>query len=148
MYLLDTDVLSITSPASRLAGAEVEAWRNWVRLNGELLHFSVVTIMEVRFGVERLSARGATIKADTLRKWLLVTETLYRSRIVRVSPEIAHKAGELLHRAAQEGADPGSEDALIAASAEIMGFRLVSRNERHMRALGADCLNPLGTMPR
>jgi predicted nucleic acid-binding protein len=148
MYLLDTDVLSITSPLSRLAGEEIEAWRDWVRKNADALHLSVVTLMEVRFGLEKLRAKKAVNKAAALNKWLLVTETIYRARIVWVPPEIAHKAGELLYRAERAGVTPGSEDAIIAASAELTGFRLVSRNERHMRSFGVQVLNPLKGLPK
>lgn len=144
MYLLDTDVLSFTSPTSRLAGDKVEAWRSWVRDNQQQLFISAITIMEVRFGVERLRAKSASSKSLALDKWLLIAETIYRDRIVWVSPEVAHKAGELLARAEQVGSRPGSEDALIAASAVVSGFALVTRNEKHMRAFGVDILNPFG----
>jgi predicted nucleic acid-binding protein len=53
----------------------------------------------------------------------------------------------MLSVAAASGHRPGAEDALIAASAAIGGMRLVSRNLRHMKALGADCLDPLGALP-
>ena len=147
MYLLDTDALSFTSPKSRLAGDGAEAWRSWVRRNRERLFISVVTIMEIRFGVEKLRAKGASRKGAALAKWLLIGETIYRDRIVWVSPEIAHRAGEMLARAERAGVMPGSEDAIIAASAEVSGFRLVTGNERHMRALGVAWLNPLGALP-
>jgi predicted nucleic acid-binding protein len=146
-YLLDTDVLSITSPVSRLSGLAVEDWRDWVRTNDSRLHISTITLMEIRFGVENLRAKGSVAKATVLSKWLLITETLYGDRIIWISPEIAHKAGEMLSAAASVGMRPGSEDALIAASAAVNGMRLVSRNLRHMKALGAVCLDPLGALP-
>ena len=147
MHLLDTDALSITSPASRLSGDAVETWRAWVRRNQDTLFLSVITIMEVRFGLERLRTRGASRKATDLAKWLLITETIYRDRLIWVSPEIAHRAGEMLARAAKAGVTPGAEDALIAASAEASGFRLVTRNEKHMRAFEVELLNPLSAPP-
>jgi predicted nucleic acid-binding protein len=125
----------------------VEGWRDWVRTNDARLHISAITLMEIRFGVENLRAKGAVAKAAVLSKWLLITETLYRDRIIWISPEIAHKAGEMLSAAANVGMRPGSEDALIAASAAVNGMRLVSRNLRHMKALGAVCLDPLGELP-
>lgn len=143
MYLLDTDVLSFTSPSSRLTGAQADAWRDWVRSKQDHLFFSAITIMELRYGVEKLRGSGATRKSESLAKWLLITETIYRNRVLWISPEIAHKAGELLARAMRAGIAPGSEDALVAASAEVSGFVLVSGNERHMRAFGVELLNPL-----
>lgn len=142
-YLLDTDALSFTSPVSRLAGHQADAWRNWVRLNQDSLFISAITIMEIRFGLERLRGKGATRKSADLAKWLLITETIYRERIVWVSPEIAGRAGELLARAERSGVMPGAEDALVAASAELAGCCLMTRNERHMAAFGVEWMNPL-----
>jgi predicted nucleic acid-binding protein len=60
MYLLDTDVFSITSPTSGFRTPKAEAWREWVERNQSALYFSVATIMEVRFGMEKLKANGAS----------------------------------------------------------------------------------------
>lgn len=143
MYLLDTDALFFTSPQSKLSGEEVTAWRLWVRMHQSRIFLSAVTIMEVRYGLERLKARGATSKSAALAKWLLITETIYRGRIVWVSPEIAHRAGEMLAQAEKAGLTPGAEDALIAASAAVSRYLLVARNERHMRAFDIEWENPL-----
>jgi toxin FitB len=147
MYVLDTDVLSMTSPAAGFGTAEVEAWRQWVRRNESALYFSVITVMEVRFGIEKALAKGASAKAKRLRQWLTAAETIHRGRIIPVTTEIAHKAGELLHGAIASGRTPSSEDALIAASAELRGFRVLTRNAKHMKALHADCCNPLEELP-
>lgn len=147
MYLLDTDVLSLTSPTSALDTGEVQRWRDWVGSNQEALYFSVITLMEVRFGLEKLQAKGATAKCGRLKKWLLLTETIYRHRTIPVSSEIAHLAGAFLHNAARKGMAPGAEDALIAATAQVADLRLVSRYNKHMAALGVDCLDPLRALP-
>jgi predicted nucleic acid-binding protein len=147
MFLLDTDVLSLTSPVSQITAHEAEAWREWVRNNSDALHISVITIMEIRFGLEKLRSKGTTRKSDLVQKWLLLSETVYRNRIIPVSTEIAHKAGKFLQNAFQRGVAPGAEDALIAASAEVMGLHLVSRNGRHMSALGVSCIDPLSKLP-
>jgi predicted nucleic acid-binding protein len=148
VLLLDTDVLSLTSPRSRLTGVAVDAWRVFVRENVELLHFSVVTLMEVRFGIERLRQKDATRQAADLTRWLLIAETIHSGRLVPVSRAIAHRAGQMLARAESAGVKPSAEDALIAASAAELGMRLVSRNRRHMEALGIECIDPLESLPR
>jgi len=147
MYLLDTDVLSLTSPVSALSTEGVEAWRDWVRINNDMLYFSAITIMEMRFGLQKLIAKGATARSDRLKKWLFVTETLYQHRIVPISIEIAHQAGVFLHEAVRRGIQPGAEDALIAATARVMDLQLVSRNRKHMDALGIECLDPIQSLP-
>jgi len=147
MYVLDTDVFSITSPTSGFSSTEVDAWRLWVRRNENGLYFSVATLMEVRFGIEKCLAKGATKKAERLRRWLTAAETAHRGRIIPVTIEIAHKAGELLHGAFAAGMMPSSEDAIVAATACVKGYQVLSRNARHMRALQADWCDPLESIP-
>ena len=87
------------------------------------------------------------LSAAALRQWLLAAETVHAHRIVPVSAEIAHAAGALLHRAFRNGGKPSSEDALIAATADRLGFRLLSRNAKHMRLFGVDFTDPLSNLP-
>lgn len=147
MFVVDTDVLSYTSPSSRLSGDAAEAWREWVRANRDSLFLSTITLMEVRFGIQKLIHRGDERRALALRRWLLATETVHASRLIPVSAPIAHKASELLFTAASRGSRPSSEDALIAATAQVQGYRLLTRNARHMRAMDVETLNPLEGLP-
>ena len=147
MYVLDTDVFSLTSPTSGLVAPEAEAWSRWVRRNEHALYFSVATIMEVRFGIEKTLAKGATKKAARLRLWLAAAETVHRGHILPVTIEIAHRAGELLYRAVAVGMAPSAEDAIIAATASVNGFTVLSRNVRDMKALYANWSNPLEVIP-
>jgi predicted nucleic acid-binding protein len=147
MYVLDTDVFSLTSPTSGLVAPRAEAWRDWVRRNEGVLYFSVATIMEVRFGIEKSMAKGATKKAARLQLWLSAAETVHRNRIFPVTIEIAHRAGELLYRAVAAGMAPGAEDAIIAATADLNGFAVLSRNAGDMKALSANWSNPLDLIP-
>jgi predicted nucleic acid-binding protein len=147
MYLLDTDVFSMTSPVSGLRGAHAERWRDWVRRNEAVLYLSVITIMEVRFGIEKSEAKGARQKAAQLKRWLAVAETAYRARIIPVTVDIAHRAGELLQGAVAGGTTPSSEDAIIAATADVQKLHLLSRNSRDMKALQASWTDPLASLP-
>jgi predicted nucleic acid-binding protein len=147
MYVLDTDVLSLTSPTSKLDGAAVERWREWVLGNRHRLFLSTITLMEIRFGIEKLRAKGAEERADLLQKWLLAVETVHAERLLPIDPAIAKKAGELLHSAVRRGSRPSSEDALIAATGAVSGFRVLSRNRKDMQVLGADWIDPLGALP-
>jgi predicted nucleic acid-binding protein len=147
MFVLDTDVLSLTSPISRLDDTVIGPWRDWVHLNRDAIHFSVITIMEIRFGMENLIAKGAVQRSKALREWLLAAETVHARRILPVSAIVAHKAGELLHRATRNGGRPSSEDALIAATAVCADFTLVSRNGRHMKLFEIEWIDPLARLP-
>jgi hypothetical protein len=111
------------------------------------LHLSVVTILEISFGIEKCSSTGATKKAEALRRWLVAAETIHHGRIIPVTIEIAHMAGAMLNAAVRTGYAPSSEDAVIAATARLEGFRVLSRNAKDMIALGADWLDPLVAPP-
>ena len=143
MYLLDTDALSLTSARRRHPDDALERWRDFARSNNDVLHLSVVSLMEVRFGIEIQRMRDATRQAMELEKWLLIAETIYAGRLIPVSTAIAHRAGRMLAQASAAGHSPGAEDALIAATAVERDIRLISRNRRHMQALGVHCMNPL-----
>ena len=147
MYILDTDVFSITSPTNGFNAEEAEAWRAWVVKNQAGLYFSVATIMEVRFGIEKSMAKGATKKAANLKKWLAAAETVHQYRIIPITIDIAHRAGEMLYDAVGNGFMPSSEDAFIAATAAVKGYKVLSRNEDDMKALKADWLNPIKMLP-
>jgi PIN domain nuclease of toxin-antitoxin system len=88
-FLRDESDLRFTSTAA-------DAWRLWVERNENGLYLSAVTIFEVRFGIEKCLAKGATKQAERLQRWLTAAETTHRARIIPVTIEIAHKAGELL----------------------------------------------------
>lgn len=148
IHLLDTDVLSLTSPLSKMEGAAVERWRAWVREHASELRLSAVTLMELRFGLAKLKAAGATARAQRLHRWLTLVRTAYRSHVLPVTDAVVVEAGAMLWRAVAAGTRPSAEDALIAATAKTAGFTLLSRNLKHMEALGVACQDPLGVASR
>jgi len=148
IYVLDTDVLSLTSPLSNLEGSAVETWRTWVREHAADLRLSAVTLMELRFGLAKLQARGASAKAKRLRRWLTLVRTVYRPHVLPITDAVAVEAGAMLWRAVAAGTRPSAEDALIAATARTAGFTLLSRNLKHMEALGVACRDPLDVASR
>jgi predicted nucleic acid-binding protein len=147
VYLLDTDALSLTNAATGYEAEAVVAWRAWVVAHQDALFLSVVSLMEVRFGVEKSFAKGATRKSAALRKWLAAAEAAHRDRVLPVTAEIAHRAGALLWGAVASGVKPSAEDALVAATAAVAGLTVLSRNGRHMTALRAVWIDPLGLPP-
>jgi toxin FitB len=144
VFLLDTDALSLTNTTTGHDTEAVAAWRHWVVTNQHALYLSVVTLMEVRFGIEKCRSKGATRKAAALGKWIAAAEATYRGCILPVTAEMAHRAGALLWSAVASGTAPSSEDALVAATADIRDFAVISRNVRHMAALKVKCFDPLG----
>jgi toxin FitB len=144
LYLLDTNIVSATSPLT--AGDTASgAFTAWLRRNEERLFLSAVTIAEIEAGIVRVERIGATVKAARLRRWLAAVEHLYTERILPFGVEEAHHAGGIIDQARAH--DPGFEDVAIAATAAARGLTVLTANERHFAPLGVPFLNPLKELP-
>jgi len=66
-YVVDTDVLSRTSPST---AQSIPGLREWLARNSEQLHLSVVSLMEISYGIAWLRHRKAQRKAALLQGWL------------------------------------------------------------------------------
>lgn len=131
-YLLDTNVLSeIRKPQG---DANVRRWFSGVR--GDELFLSVLTLGEVRQGVERLKRRDEA-QAAVFEGWLEGLATHYRDRLLRVDLEVVDTWGRL------NVPDPlPAVDGLLAATALVHGLTLVTRNTKDVARSGAPLLNP------
>ena len=143
MYLLDTNVVSQTSPIKALDHPELIAW---IRSASESLFLSVVTAAEIVRGIAKLRRDGALRKADALRRWWAQVEHLYSDRLLQFDLRAAHAAGAILDRARAH--NPGFEDIAIAATAEVNQLIVLTTNERHFDPLGVAFINPLKELPR
>jgi hypothetical protein len=101
---------------------------------------SVVTLAEIRFGVERLALGRRRTGLD---RWL--REELparFEARILSVELEVADACGRLLARARQLGRGLGAMDALIAATCLARSLVLATRNLADFEALGIELYSP------
>ncbi len=131
-YLLDTNVLSeIRKPQG---DANVRKWFGGVR--GDVLFLSVLTLGEVRQGVERLKRRDEA-QAAVFEGWLEGLATHYRERLLPVDLGVVDTWGRL------NVPDPlPAVDGLLVATALVHGLTLVTRNTKDVERSGAPLLNP------
>lgn len=136
MYLVDTDVIS-----ERRRGAAcdpgVREFFATAHAAGFPLYLSVVTVGELRQGVERVRHRGDGTQARRLERWLEQICTDFADSILAIDLEIADLWGRL--RA------PNHENPLdkqIAATALLYGLVVVTRNTAHFAPTGVRVLNP------
>jgi predicted nucleic acid-binding protein len=133
VFLVDTDVISAAAPTKAVGRAEA---LEWVQRHGEALFLSVVTVAELRRGVALLAGKGATQKSAALAEWQEELEIAFGDRIFPIDDSTARRAGDLLGAAEARGHKPGLPDAFIAATADLQGLTVVTRNASHFAALG------------
>lgn len=132
-YLLDTNILSETRKPHRNPG--VTEWLTAVP--SDRLHLSALTIGEIERGITQLRARGDKAQVTMLSTWLDDVVSAFDRRIVPVTAEIAREWGRQ-----RRGRPVVPVDGLIAATAAVHGWTLVTRNTKDFEATGVDQINP------
>jgi toxin FitB len=136
MYLLDTVVISEIRKGSN-ANPGVRGLFADVSQASVYLYLSVVTIGELRQGVERIRHRGDEAQARRLERWLNQVTITYTESILPLDEETAHVWGRLRV--------PNAENPLdrqIAATALIHDLTVVTRNTAHYAPTDVRILSP------
>jgi toxin FitB len=132
-FLLDTNVVSEWVRPRPNAG--VMAWLAEADEDGVFL--SVVTLAELRHGIERMAAGQ---RRRRLNEWL-ANDLIFRfeGRVVPVDVAVADSWGRLTVSREASGRPISVADAFIAATAAVHGLTLVTRNvadfERTVRTI-------------
>ena len=132
-YLLDTNVIS--EVVQRKPDRKVISWLS--QLPDEALFISVLTLGEIRSGIERLSDGK---RREKLRLWLehdLVD--WFGGRMLVVDRPVVDRWGRLL---AGAGRPLPTIDSLLAATALHHELRLVTRNTKDFAIPGLELINP------
>ncbi len=135
-YLLDTCVIS--ELVAKQPNPKIIEWID--SIEETRLYLSVITIGEIRKGIEKLpnSARKATLET-WLNDHLLVR---FSGRIVPIEVGVMLRWGQLMGALEMTGKQMPAIDSLIAASVLNGGFSLVTRNEMDFREVGVPIVNP------
>ncbi|MBZ5657738.1 MAG: type II toxin-antitoxin system VapC family toxin [Acidobacteriia bacterium] len=130
-FLLDTNAVSEwvkPRPNPGLIG--------WMESTDEdRVFISVITLAELRYGVERL---GVEARRRRLEEWLGHELLLrFEGRILPVDTNVAEAWGKTVSRSEAAGRPIGAMDAFLAATAEVHRLTLVTRNVSDFPALKA-----------
>ena len=135
-FLLDTNVISelIKKEPDRHVA-------RWIEETEEtILFLSVLTLGEVRSGIERMNPGR---RRGRLESWLAVDLRLrFQNRILSISDAIAERWGALSATAAKKGRPLPVIDGLLAATALHHDLMIVTRNDDDLRGASVPALNP------
>jgi toxin FitB len=132
-YLLDTNIVSET--VRRNPNKAVITWLD--HLPGEALYVSVLTLGEIRKGIEALADRK---RREKLRLWLEhELPAWFEERVLSIDLAVADRWGRLL---AEVGRPVPTIDSLLAVTALHHELRLVTRNSGDFKYPGLEVINP------
>jgi predicted nucleic acid-binding protein len=135
-YLLDTNVISeliAKHPTSQVV--------DWIdSLDPTTVHLSVITIGEIRKGIEKLPS---STRKEHLNAWL-ANDLLLRfdGRIAAITTEVMLVWGELTGQLENAGRPLAAIDSLIAAIALAGPYCLATRNTDDFQHTGVLLINP------
>ncbi len=100
------------------------------------IYLSALTVGEIRKGIESIRRRDAA-SAEALEAWLRELVAAHSDRILTVDQEIAEQWGRF-----NVPTPLPVIDGLLAATAQVYGLTLVTRNLADVLRTGVECLNP------
>jgi predicted nucleic acid-binding protein len=134
MYLLDTNVVSEIRKGLK-ANENVITWAKQV--SPASLFLSVISILELETGILQKERQDPT-QGAILRTWLNAhVLPAFSERIISIDTAIAQRCAKL-HIPDRRY----DRDALIAATALMHGFVVVTRNSKDFVETGVELLNP------
>jgi predicted nucleic acid-binding protein len=135
-FLLDTNVVSEWVKSQPNPG--VVAWL--AEADEDRVFISVVTLAEVRYGIERMPAGNRRKRLDD---WLSnELQIRFEDRVLPIDSATAHAWGKLMARRQATGRPMSVTDCFIAATVEVHGFTLVTRNLADFEPTLKEIINP------
>lgn len=139
-YLLDTNVVSelMKRRPNRRVAAWVEATPE------ELMHLSVITLGEIRKGIDRLEEDDP--RRAALQSWLdRDLRIRFAGRLLAFDDHVAERWGQIEALAKRHRRTMSTIDAQLAATALHHGLTFATRNTAHIRHTAVPAFNPWST---
>jgi len=135
-FLLDTNVVS--EWVRPRPDHNVISWL--ARVDEDRVYISVISLAEIRLGVELLPAGR---RRERLASWLAEELPVrFEERILDIDAQVAATWGVVMARGQKSGMTLGSMEAFVAATAETHDLTLATRNIKDFQRLGISLLDP------
>ena len=138
-YLLDTNIIS--EFISKKPNQKVLNYINSLDENN--IYLSVITLGEIRFGIEKLDKEHQSKKIEILSSWLdndLMQR--FEGRIVDIDKETMLQWGKINGELQKIGRPMPIMDSLIASSCLVEDFVLITRNTKDFYSFEMKMINP------
>ncbi len=135
-FLLDTNVVSEWVKPRPDPG--VAAWL--ADADEDSIFISVVTLAELRHGVQRLGSGRRRTKLDEWLRFELPSR--FEGRILPIDSAVAERWGQVVALSDGVGRPIGAMDAVLAATAQVFSLSVVTRNVGDFDAVLQDLVNP------
>ncbi|HJQ56644.1 MAG TPA: type II toxin-antitoxin system VapC family toxin [Vineibacter sp.] len=135
-FLLDTNVISEWVKPRPDPG--VIAWL--ADVDEDRVFLSVVTMAELRYGIERLATGSRRRRLDDWLRHELPSR--FEGRVLPVGDAVAEAWGRIAARREAAGRPIGAMDAFIAATANAHDLAVVTRNTSDFDAVVKEVVNP------
>jgi toxin FitB len=135
-FLVDTNVVSEWVKPRPNPG--VVSWL--AGTNEDQVFLSVVTLAELRYGIERIASGR---RQRQLSAWLENELPMrFEGRVLSIDAAVAHACGRLVAKSETTGRPVEAMDAFLAATAQVHQLTLVTRNISHFHSILKALLNP------
>ncbi|MEB3210251.1 MAG: type II toxin-antitoxin system VapC family toxin [Leptolyngbyaceae bacterium] len=136
MYLIDTNIISELRKQNKANPGVRQFFQSAIE-QGDRLYISVITVGELRRGVEIIRHRGDQLQAERLETWLQSILDDYADYILDFTPIEAQVWGRLCVPHPRN-----TLDKQLAATALVNGLTLVTRNVSDFVGTGVPLINP------
>jgi toxin FitB len=136
-WLLDTNIISET----RRFKPEAKVLAFIIDHPLEELYISIVTVAELRFGIELLTQGDA--RRVELNEWLSSEiRPMFEHRVLPITEDVMLRWRLLVHQGRKAGYTYSQPDLLIAATALQHGLTVVTRDQSEFERAGVPVVNP------
>ncbi len=142
MILIDTDVLSLLNPCRADQRGHLTAW---LERHGTALALSAITLTEIENGLLRLRRLRQSARAEEIAGLAAVIRTRFAERILPMDAGVAVRIAHLAERVRPRVIE--LPDLVVAATAEVHGLTVLTRNPRHIVPTDVPALDPVETEP-